>query len=491
MSQENNESQEILNNRESTDAPEEAEAQAEERAEISSDGEAGASGEKPKKAPRRVSLTTFICTAVSLVLVAVMLTYTLCSAAYWSRLADIRQQLAEKGEDDESQLSYELGLLEEIFTAYSFEGLDGEALREAVLKAYVSATGDRYAEFYTMEEFAELQADMGGESQGIGINIIDSEVDIGGVTYKALKIINVIKDSPAMKSGLNFGDFIIAVGTLEEYTTVSQLGYDMALKQLQGVKDTYAEFIVYRPSEEKSIPFSILRDKFETSSVMYRKADSAVGDNVGVVKILEFDRTTPTQLDTAIEALKAEGCDKFVFDVRYNPGGELSSIVACLSRFLSEGDTIISVKDKEGNGETTTVAPVDNANGCSVTAADIGKYKDLNMVVLCNGSTASAAELFVANFRDHDLGEIIGTKTYGKGSMQSYINLLYYGCNGVLKITRHMYYPPNGESYDGIGISPKPECTVELSAEAGKLSVYDIMGTEKDNQLVAAVKYFR
>ncbi len=491
MSQENNESQEIFNRQESADAPEGTEAQTEERAEISSGDEAEASGEKPPKAPRRVSLTTFICTAVSLVLVAVMLTYTLCNAAYWSRLADIRQQLAEKGENDETQLSYELRLLEQIFSEISFEELNDEEIRTAVLKAYVNATGDRYAEYYTLDEYAAILSDMGGESQGIGINIIDSEVDIGGVTYKALKIINVIKDSPAMKSGLNFGDFIIAVGTLEEYTTVSQLGYDMALKQLQGVKDTYAEFIIYRPSEEKSIPFSILRDKFETSSVMYRKADSAVGENIGVIKILEFDLTTPTQLDSAIEALKAEGCDKFVFDVRYNPGGALVSIVACLSRFLSEGDTVISVKNKAGVGSVTNVGVVEGTDGCNVTAADIGKYKDLNMAVLCNGSTASAAELFVANFRDHALGEIIGTKTYGKGSMQTPINLLSSGCAGVLKITTHMYYPPNGESYDGIGISPKPECTVELSAEAGKLGVYDIMGTEKDNQLVAAVKYFK
>ena len=112
------------------------------------------------------------------------------------------------------------------------------------------------------------------------------------------------------------------------------------------------------------------------------------------------------------------------------------------------------------------------------------------MVVLCNENTASAAELFVANFRDHSLGEIVGTKTYGKGSMQTYINLALFGIDGVLKITNKMYYPPNGESYDGVGI--EPTYVVEISEEAAKENIYDIMGTAKDNQLVAAVnKYFK
>ncbi|MBR2432197.1 MAG: hypothetical protein IKB23_04700, partial [Clostridia bacterium] len=96
--------------------------------------------------------------------------------------------------------------------------------------------------------------------------------------------------------------------------------------------------------------------------------------------------------------------------------------------------------------------------------------------------------LFVANFRDHGLGAIIGTKTYGKGSMQSYIDLSYFGCEGVLKITRNMYYPPSGVSYDGEGI--EPTYTVGMSDEAKKVSIYETMGKATDNQLLEAVKHF-
>lgn len=439
-----------------------------------------------KKPPRRIALTTFICSAVALVLAAVMVTYTLCSSAYQKKLADAKLENSVVYKSGYS----ELDVLSKIFDMYSFEELDDNALRTAVLKAYVSATGDTYAEYYTDEEYAALTAEMAGEAQGIGINIINSAVDIGGTEYKALKVINVVKDSPAEDAGLKLGDYVIAVGDLEENTTLNALGYDMGLKQLQGEKGTYAEFIVYRPDGSTTLPFKIMRDEFTTTSVMYKKADDGVSANTGVVKIISFDLTTPSQLSAAIDALKAQGCDKFVFDVRYNPGGELSSIVATLSYFLNEGDTVISVKDKAGNEEVTRVGVVaEGEASCTVSAEDIGKYADLDMVVLCNESTASAAELFVANFRDHKLGKVIGTTTYGKGSMQSYMSLAYFGINGVLKLTTRMYFPPCGESYEGEGIAPDVE--IAVSESAASKNIYDIMGTSEDGQLVEAVKHFK
>ena len=440
------------------------------------------------KQPRRITLTTFICSSVALVLAAVMLTYTLCNSAYQQKIAEIRAENAAQSVTGYS----ELDILAQIFAAYSFEDLDEEEIRTQVLKAYVRATGDKYAEYYTNEEYAKLLSQMAGDSQGIGINIINSSVIFNGSEYKSFKVINVVKDSPAEEFGLKVGDHIIAVGTKSENTTLNALGYDKALAELQGEKETTAEFLYIRQGKETVDEASILRKEFTATSVISQKADDDVGRGIGVVKITNFDLTTPSQLIKAIEDLKEAGCSKFVFDVRHNPGGELSSIVAVLSLFLEEGDTIISVKDKNGNGETTVVAPVEylEGKGCSVMAEDIGRYKDLDMVVLCNENTASAAELFVANFRDHSLGEIVGTKTYGKGSMQTYINLALFGIDGVLKITNKMYYPPNGESYDGVGI--EPTYVVEISEEAAKENTYDIMGTAKDNQLVAAVnKYFK
>lgn len=453
--------------------------------------------EKPHKAPRKVLLSTAICLVAIFVVLAIMLTYTLCAFSYKMKLADIKidaeQQIANSQQNQFGNLS-SLGILADIFEAYSFEELDEELIRTRILKAYVEATGDRYAEFYTEEEFAVIQQQMQGVSQGIGISIINSTVAVNDVEYKALKIINVMKDSPAERAGLKIGDCVITVGTEEENSTITVLGYDKALADLRGVEGTEAKFGYYSVKEEKVKFISILREKFTEMSVMSRKVDGDVAEGVGLVKILSFDDTTPAQLVDAIEDLKKQGCEKFVFDLRYNPGGQLDSIAKVLSYFLDEGDTIISMRDKQGMEE---VVKAEASMKYGITDEDIGRYKGINAVVLCNENTASAAELFVANFRDHGLGEIVGTTTYGKGTVQTYMSSITtssgerISLGGVLKLTVYMYYPPNGESYDGIGIVPKEDCTVELSEEAKENNIYEIMGTKTDNQLVEAVKHFK
>lgn len=442
------------------------------------------------KAPRKVCLSTVICVVAIFVVAAIMLTYTLCSFSYKQKLAEIKIKDAQESNADELTT---LDVLASIFEAYSFEELDEETIRTEVLKAYVRATGDKYAEFYTLEEFAVIEKQMQGISQGIGISIINSTVTINGVEHKALKVINVMKDSPARNAGLNVGDYIVAVGTEDDYKTISELGYDRGLADLRGTAGTEAELGYYNTDMSAPEFISIIRAEFTEMSVMYQKVDSDVAQGVGLVKILSFDSTTPTQLIDAIEELKEDGCEKFVFDLRYNPGGQLDSIAKILSYFLDEGDTIISMRDKR---EQLDVVKAEVSEKYGITAEDIGRYKGINAVVLCNENTASAAELFVANFRDHGLGEVVGTTTYGKGTVQTYMSSINIGgervsLGGVLKLTVYMYYPPNGESYDGIGIVPKDDCTVELSEEAKENNIYEIMGTKTDNQLVEAVKHFK
>ena len=451
----------------------------------------------PERKERKVSLGTFVCSCIALILATVMLTYTVCSAMYRVKLAQYKENSAQNGASGFGDNFGELDVLSTIFKSYTFIDLNDKQIKEQLLKAYVYATGDKYAAFYTYPEYADIMKDMAGESQGIGINVIEAKVNTGSYEYLAIKVINVMKDSPAHKAGVRVGDCIVAIGTEEENVTVSAVGYDKALAMLRGEKGTLAEFVVLRPSGEGYTTeyFSILRDEFIQSSVMSTVVDTAVDPTgkTGAIKLIGFDRTTPDQFESAIESLKAKGCERFVFDVRHNPGGELSSIIAVLSFFLDEGDVIISTVDNKGASVTSKVGVVEPAESetlkCPVSAEDIGKYKDLDVVVLCNESTASAAELFVANFRDHGIGKIVGTKTYGKGSVQRYLDLGYYGVAGILKLTVQKYFPPCGEGYDGIGIAP--DVTVELSEEALGYNVYDIFGKAQDNQLVEAIKHFK
>lgn len=440
-----------------------------------------------KRKPIRLSLSAFLVSAVALILAAVMVTYTVCSGIYKKELADARLEGSQAAGYGPFELFYS------ILESESFEELDEEEMMAAALKAYVAASGDRYAEYYTAEEFEALTASTAGNSEGIGINIINTTAMVNGYEYKVIRVINVMKDSPAEAAGMQVGDLIWAAGVGENAETVHELGYDMALTKLKGAAGTEAEFTVLRPSSDGYTPmeFKMTRAAVTTSSVYYHQLKS--DPTVGVIKLLQFDLTLPGQFSQAIDELSEKGCTRFVFDVRYNPGGDLRSIQAVLSYFLEEGDILIRTKDNSGEEEISTVAPVAYSGdyaGCSVTRDDIGKYADLSAVILCNGSTASAAELFVATFRDYDKLDvkIVGTTTFGKGSMQSIMPLYYYGFDGALKLTTAMYYPASGNGYEGEGI--EPDVTVELNAEAAGQNIYEV-SDEDDNQLQEALKHFK
>ena len=438
---------------------------------------------------RGISLGGVVLSAIALVLAAVMTTYVFCDSFYKKKLAEAQLQNVVIGSYDEYG---GLALIDALFKAYAYSELSEDEIVDAVIRAYVEASGDIHAEYYNAKEYAAMLADAAGSSEGVGVTIINSTAMINGSTYKVIQVIGVSPSSPAEEAGIKVGDLIVAVGTGNSAEAIHELGYTAALTKLRGAAGTVAEFIVMRPKEDGSydtISYAIERRAVETVSVY--SAVSEADSTVGIVKISRFDLTVPEQLSAAVDSLKGAGCTRFVFDVRYNPGGDLASIVAVLSYFLNEGDTILSTKDKNGNEEIVRVEPVTyntkDYQGCNVKAEDIGKYRGLDIVVLCNESTASAAELFTAAMRDYGLADIVGVKTYGKGSMQSTISLSQFGYAGGLKLTTKMYFPPCGVGYDGIGI--EPDETVTLSDEAKEYNIY-ALPQSIDDQLCAALKHF-
>ena len=381
-----------------------------------------------------------------------------------------------------SEESYEkLELIDSLFRTYSIFELDEEALMDAVLKGYIEGTGDKYAEYFTAEEYERFTADNNGELVGIGISVIQN------TDYGCIEIINVIPDSPALEAGLMPGDLIMYIGVGDEKKSVETVGYTNALELLQGDEGSVAEITVWRVDEGKEIEFSIVREKVTAVSVTGRVCDT--DETVGIVKITKFDLTTPKQFTKAVYELLSKGCDKFVFDVRNNPGGDLRSIRAVLSYFLEDGDVFIRVSDRSGKMESDIIEAIEysNAEDCNVSKEDVGKYRELNIAVLVNGSTASAAELFTSALMDHKLSVTVGTVTYGKGTMQSTFSLASYGYGGALKLTTNYYYPPFSDSYDGVGITPDRE--VELDEALKGKNIYKITDAE-DNQLQAAIKTF-
>ncbi|MBO7249881.1 MAG: hypothetical protein J6V42_01240 [Clostridia bacterium] len=440
--------------------------------------------DKPKK---KISLSSFVFSAIALILAAVMTTYACCSAFYKKKYA------VEQLEGLNIGTTYDgydaLTLIDAIFKTYGYyDDIDDEQVANYVLKAYVAATGDKHAYYYTDQEYKEMMSANQGEGEGIGVNVILSEIPYEGQMISVLEIIAVSPDSPAEEAGLLIGDLVAWVNDGGE-KSVTELGFYGATDKLKGAVGTKAEFSILRPRSDGTYEkkaFSI-----ERKNVTYRSVKSMVSEadaSVGILKISSFDITTPSQLSEEMDALIASGCRKFVFDLRHNPGGDLNSIRAALSYFLNEGDLIISTVDKTGAKEEIKAEPVvytdPQYTPCNVSKSDIGKYRGYEFAVLCNEGTASAAELFTAAMRDYGLAEIVGEQTYGKGSMQRTYPLAMFGCGGALKVTIRLYFPPCGVGYDGVGIVP--DRVVELSEAAKQYSIYKLPQS-LDDQLIAAI----
>ncbi len=465
-------------------------------------------GKAPKQQGKRksVSVGTLIAIVCVAVVFSILLTYTMTAAAkrsyYSEKLAaqqKVIEQLRQSGSIS-SDIDYEkLQILAGIFNAYAYYAGEKseEELLTAVLKAYAEATGDPYAEYYTDEEFEALMSDNAGNQEGIGVNVIQTELTVAGYPYSVFQIIAVFENSPAEKVGVRVGDYLYCIKVDGVYQTVTELGgYTQAISRIRGEKGTQVEFAVFRPTAGgyESREFTAIRDAYESVSVtgFFSEQDPTVG----IVRISSFDLTTPTQLKAAVNRLLAGGAQHFVFDVRNNPGGDLQSIKAVLTYFLHKGDIILSSIDRDGNKVQSYYAEAMKHSGeyaaCNVSESEIGMYADLDMVVLCNENTASAAEVFTATMRDYGLAKIVGKTTFGKGIMQSYLPLSAFAPNltGYLKITTYAYVTKCDVTYHEIGISPTAGCEVALSEEALQYNFY-VLPQSLDDQLRLAVAQFQ
>lgn len=390
-------------------------------------------------------------------------------------------QSIDKDINDE-EIFEKLDIIDKLFQTYSLFELDEEALMDAVIEGYISATGDEYAEYYSEEEYAKIFSENKGELVGIGIRVVKN------LDTQYIEITNVMPDTPAFKAGVLPGDLITEIRVNGESYKVEETGYTLGVELLGGTEGSVCEFSAIRKTDTtvQTVDFSIKREKIESESVMSRVFE--LDSTVGIIRILEFNLVTPTQLSEAVDKLIASGCDKFIFDVRNNPGGDLKSIQAVLSYFLEEDDVYVRVSNRSGAFASYKVSEVeyyDEYSGCSVSKNDIGKYRDLDFAVLVNDKTVSAAELFTGTIKDSGISLIVGTKTYGKGTIQTIYSLSQFGYSGYIKMTTKYYYPPISESYNKKGI--EPDVTVELDPSLENKNIYTLTDAE-DNQLIKAVE---
>lgn len=436
---------------------------------------------KERKKNRSVSIRIFAVAMVAAIIVCSTLAFRIAENRYNAQLEKAKQDIYSSLQDDGYDIYKYAKIIDEYFSLLEYHDYDREAAIAAMLKGYVAGTGDKYAAYYTAEEYAAQNSEDAGNMVGIGVSVIYNTDE------KAIEIINVYEDAPASEAGLLPGDLITHITVDGQKLSVAEIGYEAATNKIRGEEGTYAEFSIIRDGKtDEPMDFKIQRKKVTTYSVTYHVC--ATDAKIGIVKISSFDFTTPSQFTEAVDDLISKGCEKFVLDVRYNPGGLLVSVEAVLSYFLNEGDNIIYTENALGTGTWSKAEVINYKNEpysmCNVSKNDIGKYKDLDVIVLANESTASAGELFTATLKEYGIAKVVGVTTFGKGTMQTTYSLERYGLEGAVKMTTHMYTPKSQQSYDGIGISPD---YIEPLDEALKdKNIYKITDAE-DNQLQKAI----
>jgi carboxyl-terminal processing protease len=317
-------------------------------------------------------------------------------------------------------------IFEKIRTDY-VEKPDEQKLIEAAINGMVSSL-DPHSGYLDAKSFRDMDTDMRGQFGGLGIEVTMEE----GI----LKVAKPIRDTPASKAGILTGDIIRQIDADE----VKGLSLTQAVEKMRGLINTQVKL--------KPLEFTLTR-----STIVVPAVEERVEADVGYVRIGTFSEQTYEGLRKGIEKVNAEiGIDKvkgYVIDLRNNRGGRLDQSVLVSDAFLERGK-IVSTRGR--NAEETQVF--------NAKAGDLTKGKPV--VVLINGSSASAAEIVAGALQDHKRATIMGTRSFGKGSVQTVIPL---GGNGGLRLTTARYYTPSGTSIQAKGITPDIEVIQDIPAE--------------------------
>lgn len=309
---------------------------------------------------------------------------------------------------------------------YDVVDLENEkAVTDAIIDSYVSSLGDKYSAYRTKEEYQNYSSEMSGNYTGIGVVVTES--DDGLILVKSVK-----NDGSAYEAGVLSGDIITSVDGIP----VAERGYRASVDAISGDAGTTVTIVVDR--SDQTITFTLTRRKLVDSSVTY-----SLNDGIGYIKISSFKSNTDEQFIKAVDYMEENGAVGIIYDLRDNTGGYLSSVLNSLDYIAPKGTTLASFSNDYDKDEVSK-----SSHSYLIPS-----------VVLCNGMTASAGELFVAGIRDlADMGHLdatlVGTTTFGKGIMQSTFSL---SDGSRITMTVAYYMPPSGINYHGVGITPDVE----------------------------------
>ena len=328
-----------------------------------------------------------------------------------------------KGQNTQAPTALDFTSVQEVYYKLreNYDGkLDPEKLIDGAKKGLVSAAGDPYTVYFTNEEAKQFNDDLAGKFSGIGAEI--------GQKDNNLIVVTTLDDSPARKAGLQTDDVIAKVN--DDETTGWSI--DQAVSKIRGDKGTTVKLTVVRNQAVKE--FSIVRDNIVNPSVKYE----ILPENVGYLRLSRFAEDTDNLVQQAANEFVDKGVKGVILDLRGNGGGYLTAAQTVAGLWLENGKEV--VQERAGNIVQDTLYARGNAT-----------LKGMPTVVLIDGGSASASEIVAGALSDHKAAQLVGTKTFGKGSVQQLVEL---PLGGQLKVTIAKWYTPQGKNIDKEGISP-------------------------------------
>lgn len=343
-----------------------------------------------------------------------------------------------------------INYLEDLIDLYYLNGPDQTKMKDGMYAGLVDGLEDPYSRYYTAEEYNALNEETQGRYEGIGVVMQQNED--GLVTF-----VRCYEGAPGEQAGLKAGDILYKVNDQD----VTDMDLSTVAKKIKDPDINPVHLTMIREGENDYLEVDIEKEEVKIPVVSHEMLDN----QVGYLAIYEFTDVTFEQYQKAKEDLESQGMEKLVIDLRDNPGGLLTSVCDVLGTILPKG-LIVYTEDKYGKREEEL---------CD------GKTPiDIPLAVLVNGNSASASEIFAGAVKDHKMGTIVGTTTYGKGVVQTIRDL---GDGSALKLTVSNYYTPNGVNINGVGIEPDVKEELDKSLQTG-----DTVNKEDDNQLQKAIE---
>ena len=328
------------------------------------------------------------------------------------------------------------------------EDPDSKELIEGAIRGMISNL-DPHSSYMPERAFKEMNMDIKGEFQGVGIQI--------GVKNQQLTVIAPIEDTPAFRAGLAAGDKILKIN--DEWS--KDMTIEQAVDKMRGPKGTQVRLLIIREGWDKPKDFKITRDVIKVQSVKSKMLDN----DIGYLKIIQFQGQTGQEVEKALKGLESKGMKKLILDMRNNPGGILDASVDVSSMFLPKDKLVVYLQGRQASDRRDYLT-----SGSIMT-------REYPMVVLVNTGSASASEIVAGALQDSKRAVIMGTQTFGKGSVQTVFPL---EGGGGIRLTTAKYYTPSGRSIQNVGITPDIEVKLPTVKEPKDGESVHVVVREKD-----------